>query len=129
MASARGERTPKSTTYRHVHDELVRVRGRAVGLPCVVPGCDRTATGWMLWGRPTHIGRNSHGKRVRWSIHLEAYEPGCASHNSLLDHGGTITTCKRGHVRAAWGTTRKSECRGCQRERNRARREPQVVDA
>jgi hypothetical protein len=83
----------------------------------------------MLWGTPTHSGVNSHGKRVRWSDDLTAYEPGCARHNALLDHGGTVTTCKRGHDRAAWGTTRKSECRGCKTERNRARRERQQEDA
>lgn len=119
--SLAGSERPPASTYRGVHDELVKVRGRAVGLPCAGPGCDRPASGWMLWGRPTHIGRNSHGKRVRWSIHLEDYEPGCARCNARADHGGSLTVCKRGHVRREWGATRKGECKGCARERSRAR--------
>lgn len=119
MATAGGDSTRNPSTYRGVHDALVRERGSAVGRPC--HGCGRPATGWMRVGPATHIGRNSHGKGVKWSTDLDAYQPGCASCNARADHGGSLIACKRGHVREAWGTTRKGACRACERERNRAR--------
>lgn len=117
MTIARGENTGQASTYRGVHETLIRVRGSAVGSPCY--GCGRPATGYMRIGPATHIGRNSHGKRVKWSADLSAYEAGCASCNSRADKGGSLLLCPRGHARAAWGTTPKGECRGCVRERRR----------
>jgi hypothetical protein len=113
------EHTTPASTYRGVHDALTRHRGPARGRPCEGPGCDRTATGWMRVGPPTHIGRNSHGKRVKWSTDMDAYLPGCARCNARADHGGSLIYCPRKHVRAIWGTTPRGECRGCVRERRR----------
>lgn len=119
MALDRGESTRQISTYRGVHDALIRERGPARGHPCEAPGCDRTATGWMRVGPATHIGRNSHGKRVKWSADLSTYIRGCARCNARADHGGSLVACRRGHVRQAWGTTPKGECRGCVKERRR----------
>jgi hypothetical protein len=115
------EHTHRATSYAGVHAAVIRLRGSAVGKPC--HGCGRPATGWMRIGPATHIGRNSHGKRVKWSTDLSAYAWGCSSCNARADHGGSLIYCPAParHVRAAWGTTAKGECRGCQRERNRAR--------
>ena len=117
MTTARGENTGRASTYRGVHEALVQARGSAVGRPC--HGCGLPARGWMRIGPATHIGRNSHGKRVKWSTDLSAYAPGCARCNARADHGGSLALCPRKHVRAAWGTTPKGECRGCVRERRR----------
>lgn len=38
------EHTHRATSYRQVHDRLVRERGSAVGRPCF--GCGRPSTGW-----------------------------------------------------------------------------------
>lgn len=113
------EHTHRATSYAGVHAALIRLRGSAVGRPC--HGCGRPATGWMRIGPATHIGRNGHGKPVKWSTDLSAYTWGCAACNARADHGGSLTLCPRKHARVAWGTTAKGECRGCQRERNRAR--------
>jgi hypothetical protein len=122
MTIARGEQTTRARTYDGVHKALNRVRGRAVGRTCVHPECDRPATGWALIGHPTHLGVNSHGKKVRWSIHLGDYSPACARHNAQRDHGGNWSRCGRGHARVAWGVNSRGDCRGCVRERTRERR-------
>ncbi len=111
------EHTTRARTYDGVHKALERIRGRAVGRPCSHPMCDRLATGWGLYGPPTHIGHDSHGKRVRWSVHLDAYRPMCPAHNAQRDHGGNWSACARGHARIAWGVDSRGTCRGCQRER------------
>lgn len=118
MATAGGDQAP--TTYRQVHDRLIRERGSAVGRPCF--GCGRPSTGWMRIGPADRIGLNSHGKRVKFSTDLSAYVWGCPSCNARADHGGSLLYCKRKHARIAWGTTKKGECRACARERSRARR-------
>lgn len=80
MALDRGENTKRASTYAGVHNALIRLRGSAVGLPCY--GCGRPARGWMRVGPATHIGRNTHGKTVKWSTDPDAYRPGCASCNA-----------------------------------------------
>lgn len=122
MTTAGGEQTTRARTYDGVHKALNRIRGRAVGRPCAHPECDRAATGWGLYGMPSHIGRNSHGKRVRWSIHLDAYRPMCSRHNAQRDHGGNWSRCARGHARIAWGVDSRGDCKACARERTRERR-------
>lgn len=109
--------------YNRVHYLLRRDRGSAVGRPCIVPGCRRLADGWGLVGEATHYGeKGGDNKPVRWSTDLNDYAPLCYSHNAQLDGGGDLLMCPRGHVRITWGTTGKSECRGCVRERRCARR-------
>lgn len=109
--------------YNRVHYLLRRDRGSAVGRACIVPGCRRLADGWGLVGEATHYGeKGGDGKPVRWSTDLNDYAPLCNSHNSQLDGGGDLLMCPSGHVRLTWGTTGKSECRGCVRERRIARR-------
>ncbi|MDQ0614807.1 hypothetical protein QF046_002448 [Microbacterium sp. W4I4] len=114
------EHTTRARTYDGVHKALNRARGRARGRKCAHPECDRPATGWALIGHPTHIGVNSHGKKVRFSIHLDDYSATCSRHNSQHDHGGNWTRCPRGHARAAWGVDTRGTCKGCVRERNHA---------
>lgn len=107
--------------YKLVHRELRLRRGSAVRQPCVAPDCTRLADGWGLVGDATHYGYDGR-VRVRWSTRLNDYAPLCTRHNNQLDRGGDWVYCPRGHVRAAWGTTRKGDCRGCDRERSRERR-------
>jgi len=121
MATAGGDPTRHSRSYGAVHSALRRRYGSAIGRPCAAPGCDAPATGHALIGRATHIGVDSHGKRVKWSTDLDAYAPTCTSHNGQRDHGGSWTMCKHGHVRLAWGVTAKGYCRGCVRQRPRRR--------
>ncbi len=110
-----------TTGYRRVHADLLRLRGSAVGLPCVAPGCTRLADGWALVGEPTNWGEKSEGgaKIVRWSTDLRDYAPCCDSHNHQLDAGGDWQHCPKGHYRLTWGVDAKGECRGCRRERRR----------
>ncbi|MGY1551586.1 hypothetical protein ACW5CM_07340 [Microbacterium sp. A588] len=112
-----------TTGYRRMHEMLVREFGSAVGRPCVAPGCTRLADGWGLVGEASHYGeKGGDDKIVRWSTDPNDYAPVCYSHNAQLDRGGDWQHCPRGHYRLTWGTDTKSECRGCARDRHRARR-------
>lgn len=118
MSLAGCEPTTQARTYDSVRKALNR--GRARGQECAHPECDRPATGWALIGHPTHIGLNSHGKKVRFSIHLDAYRVTCSKHNAQHDKGGSWTLCPHGHVRAAWGVDTRGTCKGCVRDRMHA---------
>ena len=119
MPLAGSEATTEARSYDGMHRFLRRVRGSAVGKPCVAPDCTRLADGWGLVGHPTHLGVESHGRPVRWSVRLRDYAPLCARHNSQRDSGGSWAMCPQGHARAAWGTDARGTCRGCKREHER----------
>ncbi len=123
-----GSDSATARTYAGVHRALRRQRGSAVGQPCV--NCGRPADGWGLIAAPTHIGPHpDHGRKVRWSVHLDAYRPLCRSCNSLRDHGGSWSLCPAGHARVAWGTS-GGRCRGCRRDaRSRERAAKRAAQA
>lgn len=106
--------------YKRVHSRLERERGRAVGMPCVAPGCSRLADGWGLrGGEATHSGEDYFGRRVKWSKDLAAYSPMCVHHNRQVDMGGDWDSCPNGHYRITWGAHADGRCRGCARESSR----------
>lgn len=110
-------------SYKQIHDRLEHERGRAVGMPCVAPGCTRLADGWGLRsGEATHFGEDYYGRAVKWSTDLAAYSPMCMHHNRLLDGGGDWDHCPRGHYRATFGTYPNGQCRGCSRSASREHR-------
>lgn len=112
-----------TTGYRRMHEMLVREFGSAVGRPCAAPGCRRLADGWGLVGEATHYGeKGGDEKIVRWSTDPNDYAPLCYSHNAQLDRGGDWQHCPRGHYRLTFGTDADGGCRGCRRDRSRARR-------
>lgn len=112
-----------TTGYRIMHETLRREHGSAVGRPCAAPGCRRLADGWGLVGDATHYGeKGGDGKLVRWSTDPNDYAPLCYSHNAQLDRGGDWQHCPRGHYRLTFGADPDGGCRGCRRDRARARR-------
>jgi hypothetical protein len=112
-----------SESYNAVHQRLRRARGRASEHGCAVPACDRQANVWA-WQRtgPSRSGLQGH-VRVTWGLDPDDYVPMCRSHSAMLDHGGTLTHCPSGHVRAEVGRIRNGRCRACYEGDLRAWRE------
>ncbi|QNL30228.1 hypothetical protein SEA_CLEARASMUD_18 [Microbacterium phage ClearAsMud] len=82
---------------------------------CVAPGCDRPAAGWA-W---QHTGPSETDGKRTWGTDLDSYSPMCQSHHKMLDGGGSLTHCSRGHERATTGT-KQGECARCHLDRRAA---------
>ena len=105
----------KSTKYDAVH-KRVRKAGRAADFACSAPGCPSKAKVWA-WLRtgPSESGLH-HGKMMSWGTSEKDYAPMCLSHAGMLDRGGTLTRCPRGHDRNAHGAAPDGQCKECKRE-------------
>lgn len=115
-----------STNYAAVHGRLRRKRGRADSYLCAAPLCESRAARWA-WQRtgPSEAGE-VNGVRLTWGLDLDTYAPMCDSHSLMLDGGGTLTHCPKGHDRTVAGTYRNgsggTSCAECGREKTRAAR-------
>lgn len=112
-------------SYQMVHHRVRQTKGRADAHPCSAEGCDAQATEWA-WDRtgPSREGTAYRGHALTWGLDLDTYKPMCKSHHRMLDRGGTLTHCPRGHDRSV-GRNTHGLCRECAREDSRAWRRRQ----
>lgn len=109
-----------STEYDAVHKRLRLERGRADKYECAAGGCYASAAVWAWLRRgPFRIGVGRHGRPLTWGIATLDYAPMCRSHAGMLDRGGTIDNCPRGHDRSA-GKDSHGFCLACKAEDGRS---------
>lgn len=105
-----------STRYDAVHARLRRKRGRAAEYQCSAPDCSNPASAWAWLRTGPSVTAEHHGKMLTWGVDIQDYSPMCPSHERMLDRGGTLTHCPRGHDRTISGTVDKGYCAECRRE-------------
>lgn len=112
--------TRRAERYDTVHRMIRRVRGSASDHRCVADGCTRWAAGWA-WQHTGPSADGEHmGRAVTYGLDPEDYAPMCKSHHTMLDRGGTLTHCPRGHLRSV-GVFSNGTCKQCARDDARER--------
>jgi hypothetical protein len=105
-------------SYASVHEMLRYHRGSASGR-CYAEDCVRPAIewAWLRTGRSATEARQ--GGTVTYGLDHEDYVAMCGSHAKMMDHGGTLTHCPRGHDRKVGVSRYSGGCIVCVRENSR----------